>query len=250
MEQEMMHPSTLIVEGNVGAGKSTFLKMLDHYLNAQFVLEPHERWQNINGENLLEMFYKDPSRWAYTFQTYAFNTRIWAQQAALKHSTSFIHILERSVYSDRYCFSDVLHESGNISNLEWAVYKEWWNLAVIQHSPKPAGFIYLRVSPEVCYERIKQRSRSEESGVPLSYIQKLHERHDRWLIEKVGILQTLENVPVLVLDTDEDFEHNQKHQKEIIEKIVSFFAQHAFLEITKKIDSLSKNVPNQMNERL
>ena len=250
MKQETVLPSTLIVEGNVGAGKSTFLKMLDHYLNAQFILEPHELWQNVNGENLLDKFYTNPSRWAYTFQTYAFNTRIWAQQSALKNSFSNIHILERSVYSDRYCFSDVLHENGNISNLEWTLYTEWWDRVVQEYCPVPTGFIYLRVSPEMCYERIKQRSRSEESGVPLSYLQKLHERHDRWLIEKVGILQTLQNVPVLVLDTDEDFEHNQKHQQEIIENIISFFAQHAFLEISKNIDSLSKNVPNQMNERL
>lgn len=250
MKQDMVLPSTLIVEGNVGAGKSTFLKMLDHYLNAQFILEPHELWQNVNGENLLEKFYTDPSRWAYTFQTYVINTRIWAQQSALKNSFSRIHILERSVYSDRYCFSDALHEYGNITNLEWSLYKESWNWLIKEYCPVPTGFIYLRVSPETCYERIKQRSRSEESGVPLSYLQKLHERHDRWLIEKVDVLNTLQNVPVLVIDTDEDFQHNQKHQQEIIEKIVSFFAQHALLKITKKLDSLSTNLPNQMNERL
>ena len=250
MKQETVLPSTLIVEGNVGAGKSTFLKMLDRYLNAQLILEPHERWQDINGDNLLHKFYTDTSRWAYTFQTYAFITRVWEQQAALKNSSSNIHILERSVYSDRYCFSDVLHESGNITDLEWTLYKEWWNWVVKEYCPVPTGFIYLRVSPEICYERIQKRSRSEESGVPLSYIKKLHERHDRWLIEKADIMQTLHNVPVLVIDSDEDFEHNQKHQQEIIENIISFFAQHAFLEISKNIDSLSKNVPNQMNERL
>ena len=97
MRQETVLPSTLIVEGNVGAGKSTFLKMLDRYLNAQLVLEPHERWQDINGDNLLEKFYTDTSRWAYTFQTYAFITRVWEQQSALKNCFSDVHILERSV---------------------------------------------------------------------------------------------------------------------------------------------------------
>ena len=250
MRQETVLPSTLIVEGNVGAGKSTFLKMLDRYLNAQLVLEPHERWQDINGDNLLEKFYTDTSRWAYTFQTYAFITRIWEQQSALKNCFSDVHILERSVYSDRYCFSDVLHESGNITDLEWALYKEWWHWVVKEYAPVPTGFIYLRVSPEVCYERIIKRSRTEESGVPLSYIKKLHERHDRWLIEKVDILETLHKVPVLVIDSDEDFEHNEKNQKIIIDKIISFFAQNASLEITKNINSLSENVRNQMNERV
>lgn len=65
-----------VVEGNIGAGKSTFLKVINTFLNAQVVYEPHEKWQNVGGENLLEKFYADTQRWAYTFQTYAFITRI------------------------------------------------------------------------------------------------------------------------------------------------------------------------------
>ena len=57
-------------------------------------------------------------------------------------------------------------------------------------------------------------------------------------------------MPVLVIDSDEDFEHNEEKQHEIIQKILLFFAENAFLKITKKIDSISKNVPNQMSERL
>ena len=65
-----------VVEGNIGAGKSTFLKVINTFLNAQVVFEPHEKWQNVAGENLLDRFYADTQRWAYTFQTYAFITRI------------------------------------------------------------------------------------------------------------------------------------------------------------------------------
>ncbi|MES1224467.1 MAG: deoxynucleoside kinase, partial [Bacteroidota bacterium] len=40
-------PLSIIVEGNIGAGKSTFLKMIDTYLDTQIVYEPHEQWQNV-----------------------------------------------------------------------------------------------------------------------------------------------------------------------------------------------------------
>ena len=79
-----------VVEGNIGAGKSTFLKVINTFLNAQVVYEPHEKWQNVGGENLLENFYADTQRWAYTFQTYAFITRILEREkAALKNTQPF-----------------------------------------------------------------------------------------------------------------------------------------------------------------
>lgn len=42
--------------------------------------------------------------------------------------------------------------------------------------------VYLRTSPEIVYERMKKRGRSEESLVPLEYLQQLHELHENWLI--------------------------------------------------------------------
>ncbi len=95
-----------IVEGNIGAGKSTFLKLIKNKINVQVVFEPLNRWQNIgNGGNLLEKFYQDTSRWGYTFQTYAFITRIIEQQQQALQNPFGAQVLERSVYSDRYCFA-------------------------------------------------------------------------------------------------------------------------------------------------
>jgi len=70
-----------VIEGNIGAGKSTFLRLLDQRLQIDPVFEPHDKWQNVgDGENLLEKFYTDIRRWAYTFQTYAFVTRVLEQE--------------------------------------------------------------------------------------------------------------------------------------------------------------------------
>lgn len=46
--------------------------------------------------------------------------------------------------------------------------------------------MYLRTSPEVVYERMRKRARSEESCVPLQYLQELHKLHENWLIENNG----------------------------------------------------------------
>ena len=60
------------IEGNIGAGKSTFLNILDKGLNGDFEFypEPVSAWRNIaNGRvNLFEMMYNDPIRWGFSFQ--------------------------------------------------------------------------------------------------------------------------------------------------------------------------------------
>ena len=80
-------PVKLAVEGNIGAGKSTFLSIMsDPVLELQDIIEvvpePVEQWQSVpSGEggppiNLLDRFYKDPKRYAYTFQHYVLLTRM------------------------------------------------------------------------------------------------------------------------------------------------------------------------------
>ena len=45
----------------------------------------------------------------------------------------------------------------------------------------PDGFIYLRALPETCNARMALRNRSEETGIRMDYLEKLHEKHERWL---------------------------------------------------------------------
>ena len=50
------------------------------------------------------LFYKDSERWAYTFQTYAFLSRMKSQMRHDLAATKAVTIFERSVISDRVCF--------------------------------------------------------------------------------------------------------------------------------------------------
>lgn len=223
----MPNQKCFIVEGNIGAGKTTFLKMVQEYLNVHLVYEPLDKWQNVGGsENLLQRFYEDTPRWAYTFQTYAFVTRILAQENAAKIAQFPIQILERSVYSDRYCFAKNCFELGKMTALEWKLYQEWFSWLVESYTVKPTGFIYLQTDPQVCHDRILKRSRSEDKGVPLEYLQKLHNKHEEWLVQKIGVMPYLKETPVLVLSCNKDFEHDIEEQESHIEKIVYFLNEN------------------------
>lgn len=227
MKKETAPPRSFIVEGNIGAGKSTFLKILKQYLNIQAVVEPHEQWQNVgNGDNILDLFYRDTKRWAYTFQSYAFVSRIMNQQAHARINPYTVQVLERSVYSDRYCFAYNCYELGYMNALEWKMYTEWFSWLVDTYMLPPHGFIYLRTKPSVCYERLQKRNRQEEATVSLDYITKIHKKHEKWLIDKEGVMPGIKQVPVLVLDCDAEFEHNRAEQEHHVQEVGAFVMEY------------------------
>ena len=217
---------TLILEGNIGAGKSTFLKILKENLDVDIIFEPTSKWQSVgSGGNLLDLFYKDIKRWAYTFQSYAFITRVQAQLAEENNSKCDVSIFERSVYCDRYCFAKNCYESGHMTALEWQIYKEWFSWLVEGYTKKPDGFIYLKTDPQVCLERLQKRNRSEEVGVSVDYLKLLHKKHEDWLVKKIDITNYLSDVPVLALNCDKDFEKNLQEQKQHILDVQNFIDQ-------------------------
>jgi deoxyadenosine/deoxycytidine kinase len=225
-----------VVEGNIGAGKSTFLELVGKRLNAQLVFEPCQAWQDVGGAgNLLDAFYKDGKRWAYTFQSYAFITRVLAQEGQAKNNPHALQLVERSVYSDRYCFAKNAYETGLMSSLEWALYGEWFEWIVQNRLEQPAGFIYLRTDPEICYDRLKMRARSEEAEVSLEYLKLLHEKHENWLIHKKGLAPYLQSTPVLILNCNESFEDNDAVQHAHAQKIREFLEERCALPMEKTI---------------
>lgn len=220
-------PLQIIIEGNIGAGKTTFINLLAKKFEDTIVLtEPVEAWQDVNGHNLLQYLYDDPERWGYTFQTYAFVTHIKNQECAAKKNVSIV-LLERSIYSCFFCFARNFMESNHMTLLEWELCKKLFEKHVTT-APKPDGFIYLKTSPEICFSRLTKRNRREESSVPLEYLENLSFNHDDWLIRKNGITpKEYTNIPVLLLDRNLDifdpavFDTYVQQVKDFIHELVS-----------------------------
>ncbi|NXG92247.1 DGUOK protein, partial [Stercorarius parasiticus] len=116
----------------------------------------------------------------------------------------------------RYVFAKNLFEAGHLQPLEWAIYQDWHSFLLRQLGPRTAlhGFLYLRATPQTCLERLRRRARSEEGGIQLEYLQQLHAQHERWLVEKTTEVHfaDMKHAPVLVLDVDKDFEHDEAVQ--------------------------------------
>lgn len=198
-----------IVEGNIGAGKSTFLKLIREQLpQTSIALEPLHNWQSqVYGHSILSNFYQDPPRWAYTMETLAMACRV-QEHLKEQENTHPFRLMERSIYSGHYVFATNDFQNGFLSELEWSIYYEWFTFLVARHCKPPHGFIYLRVEPEIAYERIVKRNRSAEKGIQLSYIKQIDECHENFLVHKKNVLPELQSVPVLILNVNKEFEND------------------------------------------
>ncbi len=212
-----------IVEGNTGVGKTTFCKLV-HKLAPEIdvALEPLHNWDDANkGASLLEKFLDDQKRWAYTMETLTMVTR--AKEHILHQAQkNKRRILERSIYSGYYCFAQNGFKTGNLSELEWEMYNQWADILLRTTCKPPQGFIYLRSKPQVCYDRIAKRGRESEKGHSLEYAQQLHYWHEKFLIEGDIPFESIKDVPVLVLDCNEEFESNPEKMNKFIEQIKQF----------------------------
>lgn len=179
-------PRLVFVEGLIGSGKTTALKRLEEHIRemgledkAAVVYEPVELWQKLN---LLELFYVDRPRWAYTFQNMAFITKMLVLDT-LNDDTK-VYFIERSPHVDKRVFASICHDNADMTSSEWELYTMWYNFFISKFESKHTiEFLYLRTSVETCAERIKIRNRKGEAGIPSEYLKLLEVKHDEWLGE-------------------------------------------------------------------
>lgn len=168
------------IEGNIGSGKSTIIKRLKELgKNIIYLPEPVDIWNTItdtSGVTIIEKYYSDQKKYAFSFQMMAFITRI--KQIKDFGDTNNIILTERCVYTDREIFAKMLYDSGKIEEIEYSIYLKWFDFFV--KDINLSGIIYLQVDPDICSERIIKRGRKGET-IPIEYLTECHNYHENWI---------------------------------------------------------------------
>ena len=176
------------IEGNIGSGKSTFLERLKkHYAGNEqvvFSTEPVHLWENIKdqqGNTMLQKFYGDQGKYAFSFQMMAYISRLSILRKIMRQPTEkpVVIITERSLYTDKYVFAKMLHDDGLIEDVNYQIYDQWFYEFAADLPLK--NHIYLKADPSVCYDRIHCRSRPGEEKIPLKYLSNCHDYHEEFI---------------------------------------------------------------------
>ncbi len=211
-------PYVFFIEGNIGTGKSTFLKMIENMKDNRYqvIYEPVDTWTSFtdsSGKNILQYFYDDPKRFAYTFQNTAFISRV-EKLKEIDESKKAVFI-ERSIWSDKHIFAKNCFESGTMSEIEYKLYLKWFTWLEENVGFKyNHEFVYLQCLPELSFERMQTRSREEESGVTLDYLSQIYTKHEQWFKD----LAKEQKVPITILNAAANFK-----DKDVFDEYFSFF---------------------------
>jgi deoxyadenosine/deoxycytidine kinase len=175
------------IEGNIGSGKSTLVKELKKSVpnildkKVVYVQEPVNEWSKIKdkkGETILEKFYANQHKYAFSFQMMAYISRLALLRNIVRENPDAIIITERSVFTDKEVFAKMLYDEGKIEEVDYQIYLKWFD-EFIEEIPI-TGLIYVTTTPEKSKERVDLRARAGET-IPLSYLQRCHDYHDSWI---------------------------------------------------------------------
>lgn len=188
------------MEGNIGSGKTSLIDFFaEKYSGRVFpVSEPIQKWRDVRGHNLFHLLASDPARFAFPFQQYVQLTMTEVHRS-VPPVEGQCKLMERSLYSARFCFVQNLHSSGIMSDAEFAVYDEYFHFLTRDPELRVDLILYLKASPDVCLERILSRKRKEESKLTIDYLKRLDELHDKWLLTPTPDRKT---APVLTIPAD------------------------------------------------
>lgn len=182
---------TIAVEGNIGAGKTTFIEMLADNPHCTLVPEPVDKWTNLHGLNPLEELYSRPDA-AMAVNTYMALTR--REMHVIETHGRPVRVIERSLHAMRHVFVEYAYGKGEMNELDYRVMDELYTMLATD-LPSIDMIVYLATPPELCLERLRKRGRKEEQGLTLTFLEHLDTLYWRWI-------KSLPAVPVRVIVPD------------------------------------------------
>ena len=181
----------IAVEGPIGVGKTSLVKLLAERLEGRPVLELVE-------ENpFLKAFYKEPAAHAFQTQLFFLLSR-YQQQQALSQQDLFAQV----TVSDYLFAKDRIFATLTLQPDELALYERVY-AALGPRVVQPDLVIYLQARQEVLLQRIRRRARDYERHFDAEYLAKLAAAYNEFFFHYT-------DTPLLVINTsDIDFVHNE-----------------------------------------
>ncbi|MBU2650270.1 MAG: deoxynucleoside kinase [Bacteroidetes bacterium] len=166
----------IAIEGNIGSGKTTLAMKLASSVQGSLLLERFE------DNSFLPKFYQDPARYAFTLELSFLADRY--QQ--IREKTSTPALFDKTIIADYFIDKSWIFAGVTLNSSEFGLFKRLFDI-IYPTLPKPDLIIYLHSTPGIVEKRIKIRGRDYERGIPIDYLQSIHDKYISYFRQHPGI---------------------------------------------------------------
>lgn len=209
----------IVVEGTVGAGKTTLVEILEKYRSMNGFYEMSDEL----ADRILEKYYQDKHRWCLTMELYFLHKRFLQIKQASQTERA---VMDRSMAGD-FVFVMMQRKMGFLQSVEYSVYENFFK-TMFEISPQPKLLVYIKCSVQTAISRIEKRGRNYEIGVERSYWEQLCYYYDKTFLDG-------SNSNVLVIDGDQiDFVEKESHRDLVLDSIDKCIDSHGIHFLDEK----------------
>jgi deoxyguanosine kinase len=197
--------SFIAIEGNIGAGKTTFCTLLARTLNCRLILE------QFMDNPFLPLFYEQPDRYAFPVELFFMTERHKQLQEALTKPEVFAtHTTDSKQVSiaDYFFIKTLLFAKNNLSTEEFRLFQRLFEVLNSTY-PKPELLVYLHRSVDDLLHNIKKRGRTYETDISADYLREIQNGY-------FDYFRTETTLPILIVDVEGiDFVEDKTHFEQL-----------------------------------
>ena len=198
----------IAIEGNIGAGKTTFCEMLSQDYNCRLVLE------QFTDNPFLPLFYESPERYAFPVELFFMTERHKQLQAAF----AVVDMFTPLSISDYFFLKTRLFAKNNLSTEEFRLFSSLFEVLNASF-PKPDLLVYLHRSVNDLMSNIQKRGRTYETDIAADYLLNIQNVYFEYF-------RTETNLPIVIIEVEGiDFINNRSFYEDIVEILKTPFSK-------------------------
>ncbi len=199
-----MNYNLIVIEGNIGAGKTSLVKSITKKYNSKIILEQYA------DNPFLPKFYKNPDRYAFPLEL-SFLAERYNQ---LKNELATFELFTTFTIADYFFMKSLIFAKQTLPPDEYNLYRKLFDL-IYKSLPKPDLYVYLHVDVEKLLANIAKRGRDYEQEISYEYLQKIQEGY-------FDFFKKHTDIKVLIIDINNiDFINNKKDYQKITDIILN-----------------------------